>query len=94
MVVLRLHKEVKWATLKLTSVATDITDPARATPGGFIGGEDGTAALAEFAHGWMRLKRMAREQAPTSRARAPSLHACTAPAPSWLFDVLFEDLEG
>ena len=69
MVVLRLHKEVKWATLKLTSVATDITDPARATPGGFIGGEDGTAALAEFAHGWMRLKRTAREQAPTSRVR-------------------------
>ena len=69
-VVLRLHKVLEWANLKLTSVATDITGvSARAMLEGIIGAEADAAALAELAHGRMRLKRAALEQALTGRVR-------------------------
>jgi transposase len=69
-VVLRLQKVLEWANLKLTSVATDITGvSARAMLEGIIGGEGDAAVLAELAHGRMRSKRVALEQALTGRVR-------------------------
>lgn len=69
-VVNRLQKVLEWANLKLTSVATDVTGvSARAMLQGIIQGETDAAALAELAHGRMRTKRAALEQALTGRVR-------------------------
>jgi transposase len=69
-VVNRLQKVLEWANLKLSSVATDITGvSARAMLEGIVGGEADAAALAEFAHGRLRTKRAALEQALTGRVR-------------------------
>lgn len=69
-VVNRLQKVLEWANLKLTSVATDVTGvSARAMLEGIVAGEADPAALAELAHGRMRTKRAALEQALTGRVR-------------------------
>ena len=69
-VVNRLQKVLEWANLKLTSVATDVTGvSARAMLEGIIAGEGDAATLAELAHGRMRRKRDALEQALTGRVR-------------------------
>jgi len=69
-VVNRLQKVLEWANLKLTSVATDVTGvSARAILAGIVAGEADPAALAELAHGRMRSKRAALEQALTGRVR-------------------------
>jgi transposase len=69
-VVLRLQKVLEWANLKLTSVVTAITGvSARAMLEGIIEGEGDGAVLAELAHGRMRSKRAALEQALTGRVR-------------------------
>jgi transposase len=69
-VVNRLQKVLEWANLKLTSVATDVTGvSARAMLEGIVAGEADPAALAELAHGRMRSKRAALEQALTGRVR-------------------------
>lgn len=69
-VVNRLQKVLEWANLKLTSVATDVTGvSARAMLQAIIAGEADPAALADLAHGRMRTKRAALEQALTGRVR-------------------------
>jgi transposase len=69
-VVNRLQKVLEWANLKLSSVATDVTGvSARAMLQAIIEGETDPTALAELAHGRMRSKRAALEQALTGRLR-------------------------
>lgn len=69
-VVNRLQKVLEWANLKLTSVATDVTGvSARAMLESIVAGEVDPAVLAELAHGRMRSKRAALEQALTGRVR-------------------------
>lgn len=69
-VVNRLQKVLEWANLKLASVATDVTGvSARAMRTAIVGGEDNPVVLADLAHGRMRAKRDALEQALTGRVR-------------------------
>jgi transposase len=69
-VVNRLQKVLEWANIKLTSVATDVTGvSARAMLEGIVAGEGDPATLAALAHGRMRSKRAALEQALTGRVR-------------------------
>src|SRR5215210_9482931 len=69
-VVNRLQKVLEWANLKLTSVATDVTGvSARAMLQAIVAGEADPAVVAELAHGRMRSKRAALEQALTGRVR-------------------------
>jgi transposase len=69
-VVNRLQKVLEWANIKLTSVATDVTGvSARAMLEGIVAGEGDPTTLAELAHGRMRSKRAALEQALTGRVR-------------------------
>ena len=69
-VVNRLQKVLEWANLKLSSVATDVTGvSARAMLQAIIEGEAEPAALADLAHGRLRTKRAALEQALTGRLR-------------------------
>ena len=69
-VVNRLQKVLEWANLKLTSVATDITGvSARAMLQAIVTGEADPTVLADLAHGRMRSKRAALEQALTGRLR-------------------------
>ncbi len=69
-VVNRLQKVLEWANLKLSSVATDVTGvSARAMLQAIVAGEADPAVVAELAHGRMRSKRAALEQALTGRVR-------------------------
>ena len=95
-VVNRLQKVLEWANLKLTSVATDITGvSARAMLEGIIGGEGDAQALAELAHGRMRSKRAALEQALTGRVRDHHRYLLAQHLMQMDFlDEQIEDLEG
>jgi transposase len=95
-VVLRLQKVLEWANLKLASVATDITGvSARAMLEGIIGGEADAVVLAEFAHGRMRSKRAALEQALTGRVREHHRYLLAQHLMQMDFlDEQIEDLEG
>ena len=69
-VVRRLHKVLEWANLKLAAVATDVTGvSARAMLAAMLAGEEDSARLADLAHGWLRSKRAALEQALSGRVR-------------------------
>jgi transposase len=87
---------LEWANLKLSSVATDITGvSARAMLEGIIGGEGDATALAELAHGRMRSKREALEQALTGRVREHHRYLLARHLMQMDFlDEQIEDLEG